>query len=121
MSKKSIARNRARAFEAQSHRCIYCSVVMWMTDGPAFASAIGATHFSIAELQCTAEHGNARCDGGKDCRQNIFAACRRCNRLRHARKKPLSVEAFKAYVRSRIRSNRWHAPWVFALRLVSAT
>jgi len=32
----------------------------------------------------TAEHLVARMDGGKDTRQNIVAACRRCNEMRHA-------------------------------------
>jgi 5-methylcytosine-specific restriction endonuclease McrA len=32
---------------------------------------------------CTAEHLVARMDGGRDTRDNIVAACRRCNAARH--------------------------------------
>ena len=117
MNKKSIARNRALAYESQSHRCFYCSVQMWARDSVAFALAIGAKGFSVADLQCTAEHALPRCNGGKHHRKNILAACRRCNRLRHARKTPLPVAAYKAHVQARVAAGRWHPKWVFSLGL----
>jgi hypothetical protein len=37
------------------------------------------------------------------------AACLRCNRLRHQRKKALGPEQYRALVQQRLSKGRWHS------------
>jgi hypothetical protein len=62
--KSRLQKHRQSAFIAQQGRCIYCGCNM-------------GNH-------PTAEHLQARQDGGTDRRDNIAAACWRCNYRRHA-------------------------------------
>ena len=60
----NLQKHRKSAVHAQRGLCIYCGRPM------------GA--------DATAEHLQARQDGGTNCRQNIVAAHRACNQRRHA-------------------------------------
>jgi hypothetical protein len=73
---------------------------------------------AASRLRCTAEHLQARCDGGGDVAGNIVAACMLCNRARHQRKKPPPPEAYLADVRRRVGRGAWHHPWVRDLGLL---
>ncbi|HWV09800.1 MAG TPA: HNH endonuclease signature motif containing protein [Pseudomonas sp.] len=59
-----LQKHRQSACEAQGGLCIYCRQPMGR--------------------KATAEHLRARQEGGTDCRDNIAAACKRCNHRRHA-------------------------------------
>ena len=84
---------------AQNGCCYYCGLQMWE----------GRAGRRPRALQCTAEHLQARCDGGKDTPENIVAACLFCNRARHRPKKPRSPEGHREHVRRRMAAGRWHA------------
>ena len=105
---KSLNRIRARAFSHQDGRCIYCSRPMWISDLKNFAVQQKLTVKQAQRFQCTAEHLNARKDGGDDAWSNIAAACRFCNMRRHTRKVALTPEQFRALVRARLERGRWH-------------
>jgi 5-methylcytosine-specific restriction endonuclease McrA len=105
---KSLARSRAKAYARQFGRCFYCDFPMWTDDAREFASTHGITLAQAGGLQCTAEHLEARQDGGSDSPSNIVAACRRCNQGRHSRKEGLSPDHFKQFVRKRMSQGRWH-------------
>ncbi|MEJ8811404.1 HNH endonuclease [Variovorax ureilyticus] len=62
--KSRLQKHRTSAIRQQHGRCIYCERPMGQ--------------------HATAEHLHPRQDGGTDCRENIAAACRRCNHRRHA-------------------------------------
>jgi hypothetical protein len=105
---KSLARSRAKAYARQSGRCFYCGLPMWTNDAREFASTHGITLAQARRLQCTAEHLEARQDGGSDSFSNIVAACRRCNHGRHRRKVVLPPDRYTQLVRKRMKQGRWH-------------
>ena len=115
MPSKKLPTLRRQAFDHQHGRCWYCGVQMWLTS-PAELPGVPAR--SASRLQCTAEHLQARCDGGRDVAGNIVAACMLCNRTRHQRKKPPSPDAYLADVRSRVVKGGWHYTWVRDLGLL---
>lgn len=100
--------HRAHAFELQHGRCYYCQQPMWLSDLAAFAKQQGFTAKQSRRFQCTAEHLQARCDGGKDRAANIAAACLTCNTRRHRRKQPPQPVAYRALVQRRMKAGRWH-------------
>lgn len=61
-------------------------------------------------LRSTAEHLVARCEGGRDERSNIVAACHWCNERRHLKraKTAPSAEAYRQRVARRMAAGRWH-------------
>lgn len=61
-----VQKHRQSAYQAQNGLCIYCRQPMGR--------------------RATAEHLKARQEGGTDRRDNIAAACVRCNHRRHADK-----------------------------------
>jgi hypothetical protein len=104
-----VSNHRSRAFVAQSGRCYYCDFPMWEAeDIGKFCLTYGLTLPQAPWFQCTAEHLEARQDGGGDNRENIVAACKWCNMKRHARKKTLSVARYREWVQKRVRAGRWH-------------
>jgi 5-methylcytosine-specific restriction endonuclease McrA len=107
---------RHQAFIAQCGRCWYCGCRMWERD----PSELGLQGPNL-DLKCTAEHCLPRCEGGQDHRSNIVAACMHCNQARHRAKIPLSVEAYRARVKSRLALGQWHKPWVYAAGLLCLT
>jgi hypothetical protein len=116
---KCLSKYRSKAHDSQGGRCIYCGVVMWTTDCATFATRHGLTVRIARWLQCTAEHLQARQDGGHDSPKNIAAACLACNRRRHAqRRRALTPEEYRALVRSRISRKAWHPMQVFERGLI---
>jgi hypothetical protein len=65
-------------------------------------------------LKCTAEHLLARVDGGLDTRENIVAACGRCNWTRHKRRRPPAPQAYRVEVTRRTMRGTWHDRWVLS-------
>ena len=84
-----IKSHRKSAFTQQNGKCCYCGFHMWQDSAESFAKLHGITVKQARHFQCTAEHLQARQDGGRDVRENIAAACIRCNKLRHRPKKPM--------------------------------
>lgn len=103
----NIAKARSSAACRQQHRCYYCNVPMW---NPCDASFLKEHRLSSAQaklLQCTAEHIQARCDGGSHSGCNIVAACLHCNRTRHRARKPLDAELYRQHVQAKVKKGRW--------------
>ncbi|WP_115633538.1 HNH endonuclease [Alcaligenes faecalis] len=90
MAKTSLQKARERAFKLQNGCCFYCG--QRMNQSPI--------------TKCTAEHLQARCDGGRIA-ENIVAACWYCNNYRHRRKTPQGHEAWRAHVIRKVRQKRW--------------
>ena len=103
-----IKKLRTAAYNRQQGRCYYCSIIMCQGDYDDFASRHGITRRQAMHVQCTAEHLIARQDCGPDSHENVVAACRHCNHLRHQRKAPLAPEPYRALVARRIADSRWH-------------
>lgn len=103
----AIMHARAVAARRQQFRCYYCSLPMWDSRPEDFMARHGLTRRQAMQLQCTAEHLVARCDGGSNAPSNIVAACAFCNQKRHARLQPLDPVNYKALVKRRISSGHW--------------
>lgn len=99
---------RKSAFNAQAGLCCYCGKPMWLDDPEAFAKANDLSLAQVRWLKCTAEHLQARSEGGEDAKGNIAAACLFCNRKRHQRKCPLPPDKYRHYVRNRVSKGRWN-------------
>lgn len=97
-----LQRSRDFACRHQGGKCYYCTVTMRPSSAP------------LRDLlRCTAEHLLPRCEGGTDARDNIGAACARCNHSRHMRKRPPAVAAYREEVQRRVARGRWHDAWEF--------
>lgn len=117
----SFSKLRFEAFRRQAERCHYCTVLMWNGDPRPFATLHRLTPRILRKLRCTAEHLTPRQDGGRDCRENIVAACLRCNSQRHRGwKKALSPNDYARHVRRMMKRGLWHQPLVFERGLVAA-
>ncbi|RIA18866.1 HNH endonuclease [Ectopseudomonas oleovorans] len=103
-----IRKLRLLAFHRQNGKCCYCGFLMWLDSAESFAKQHGITIKQARHFQCTAEHLHARQDGGRDVRENIAAACIRCNQLRHRRQKPMPPEQYQQLVVSRVSKGGWH-------------
>ena len=110
MAHKTLCTLRRRAFEQQRGFCHYCGLPMWQVDEASFAAQYGLSARLARLLRCTAEHLVARCDGGRDERSNIVAACHWCNARRHLGrcKTAPSAEAYRLRVARRAAAGRWH-------------
>lgn len=108
MPYKTPAHLRKSAFVAQHGLCCYCGKPMWLSGLAEFATQNGYSLAQARLLQCTAEHLQARRDGGHDSPSNIAAACRYCNNKRHMRKRDLSPEQYREFVLGRLRKGGWH-------------
>jgi HNH endonuclease len=106
-----LQRSRARAFRAQSGRCCYCDVRMWLRD-PVELPVTGLPGRRVGYLRCTAEHLLPQAVGGSDHAENIAAACLRCNGTRHKLSSPLEPAAYRQYERHRVKHGDWHPRWV---------
>jgi 5-methylcytosine-specific restriction endonuclease McrA len=109
---------RLRAFQQQQGRCWYCGVQMWHRD-PAELPGIPAKNSS--RLRCTAEHLQARCDGGRHEASNVVAACAYCNHTRHKIKPPPAPNTYFQRIRKKIAQGGWHPGWVRSLGLLSVS
>ena len=98
---------RTKKMIAQGGRCFYCGLPMWdEVSGLSLPESLAGLK---AVLRCTAEHLQARCDGGRDVADNIVAACHYCNAARHRSKRPKPPEQYRAHVRRRMAQGRWLA------------
>ena len=103
-----LAKYRHSAYVAQAGCCFYCGLPMWEDKPESFARALGLTQGQARMLRSTAEHLHARCDGGRDARENIVAACAHCNHKRHlGRKVARDWPAHKAWVQRRLSAGAW--------------
>ena len=100
---------RRQAFKKQGGRCFYCRKPMWLGSAEEFADKYGITEIQAEPFQCTTEHLVARQDGGKDVRENIAAACLRCNSERHHVPEALPHNKYGEHVRSLEQSQEWHS------------
>ena len=101
---------RRQAFVKQNCRCFYCQLPMWEADEEQFALSHGLPAKLTKYLKCTAEHLLAQQDNGCDTSQNIVAACRWCNRLRHqgrSHKAPPPL-IYKSRIAELIAKGHWH-------------
>lgn len=105
----SLKKKRTRAYHSQNGLCYYCGIRMWLDDPLAFGRQFHLSAAEAAKLKCTAEHLQARSDGGSNASTNIVAACWFCNNRRHRRKTLLNVSRFSQLVRRRVRAGRWHS------------
>ena len=105
---RKLIKSRSTAFNRQGGRCFYCTYPMWRGALEPFAQLHGMTLGQARQFQCTAEHLFARQDGGKDCSDNIVAACRACNQRRHRRKKAPEPDTYKELVQKRVACGKWH-------------
>ncbi|KQT01550.1 HNH endonuclease signature motif containing protein [Rhizobium sp. Leaf386] len=103
---------RKQAAQRQGGRCFYCELPMWDDSPEEFIVHYGLSPGLAKRFRCTAEHVEARRDGGKDVAPNIVAACRFCNATRHKAKRPLDADTYAQQVRRRQAEGRWHPPQV---------
>jgi 5-methylcytosine-specific restriction endonuclease McrA len=110
MAHTNLCTLRRRAFEQQRGFCHYCGLPIWQDDEAAFAARFGLSARLTRLLRSTAEHLVARCDGGRDERSNIVAACLWCNKRRHLGREHAAPDpiAYLERVRCRIAAGRWH-------------
>lgn len=104
----ALSKLRTLAFHAQQGRCCYCRCRMWLT-APDELKPFGIRPSTAQPLRCTAEHLQARQNGGRDTAPNIGAACWLCNQRRHRRKSPPEPDAYRAHVLKRLAKGKWHA------------
>lgn len=107
---------RLQAFQHQQGRCWYCGVQMWHHDP---AELPGIPSKKASRLRCTAEHLQARCDGGRDEASNVVAACEHCNQTRHRLRPPPHPNAHLKGIRKQIARGGWHPGWVRSSGLLS--
>jgi len=107
-----LARSRSAAFSRQSGRCYYCDLPMWLDHSDGFLSRYQLTPAQARQRRCTAEHLQARQDGGGNGAANIVAACQKCNQARHRSKKALDPDRHRQRVRARVKQGCWHPPEV---------
>lgn len=105
---KVISKNRLLAFKKQEGRCFYCGAPMWLENKREFAAKHRITKKLAKRLRCTAEHLNARKDGGNNNRENIAAACLYCNSTRHQASEALSHNEYRKHVMRLCRCHEWH-------------
>ncbi|WP_080579222.1 HNH endonuclease [Sinorhizobium fredii] len=104
----NIQKLRRKAAKSEGRQCYYCQQPMWETDPKIFSERFRVPTRAVFLFQCTAEHLVARCDGGRDTKENIVAACLYCNKNRHRTKRPKDAASYARYVRSRMKQGRWH-------------
>lgn len=110
MSHKRLQKLRSDAFRRQNCRCFYCMLPMWDDNMQEFCTVYGVKPGKAKFLRCTAEHIEARQNGGVDSISNIAAACFWCNTRRHRGRSKNAPDAhvFKARVVKLIRKRTWH-------------
>ncbi|MCW5629948.1 MAG: HNH endonuclease [Rhodoferax sp.] len=117
----ALPRHRHQAFIRQACRCYYCDCLMWETDLKSFMQLHGLSKAQSNLLRCTAEHLQARCEGGRNSSTNIAAACWLCNQRRHKTPAPLDPLSYRQRVQRRIANGRWHPAPLQRLQIAQAT
>lgn len=105
---KTLVLSRTKAFNQQNGRCIYCELPMWIERPDLFAKKYKISLKQTRFFQCTAEHLDAKKDGGSDAENNIVAACHYCNQKRHKCKSPKQPDRYKDYVMRRRVKGKWN-------------
>lgn len=108
----NIKKLRLSAFLKQNGCCFYCGYPIWENgQAPLFAQSYPLPPGLIDLCQSTAEHLQARQDGGKDSRNNIAAACKHCNASRHLGPvgQAPSPDKYKSQIRAQLK--QWHPAW----------
>jgi hypothetical protein len=120
MTKKNIRTARSLAFNAQNGLCYYCGRPMCPSQDhiPIFADSFHISQACAKALLVTAEHLQARCEGGRDVATNIVAAHALCNRRRHQSKKPMAPQIFCVHVARRCDHGKWFDHYL-SIRLAS--
>jgi hypothetical protein len=110
----TLSKYRFKVYIQQAGLCIYCEYPMWLNDIDTFSIQHQLTTKQAMIFKCTAEHLQAKQDGGTDNanNNNIAAACSYCNQRRHKRKRPLDPIAFKLHVMRRLAKGLWHSNMV---------
>ena len=98
---------RSQAAAIQSFQCCYCRLPMWAGDPIPFIEKFGLSKRQAKLFQCTAEHLKAQCQGGKDIKANIAAACWHCNQTRHRTIRPLEPAEFQRRVQRCVSKGGW--------------
>lgn len=104
---KNLSKLRAQAASRQSFRCIYCRCPVWHGDPGPFRARFGLSAKQAQFFQCTAEHLEARRDGGLNVGANIAAACWHCNQTRHRSTRPLAPAEFGQRAQRRASKGGW--------------
>jgi len=100
---------RQQALTRQNGRCCYCGLpAIPQAKLITFASTHGLSEVHAKALQCTAEHLQARCDGGRDEVENIAAACITCNARRHHMKPAPQPDRYRNIVQKQMAAGCWH-------------
>jgi len=107
ISRREIKAARAESARRNGNRCYYCDQPMWETDPIGYSAEYAIPLDQLWCFQCTTEHIVARGDLGGDQDENIAAACRLCNQVRHEMQPALSFSEFREYVRLQIRDGTW--------------
>lgn len=105
---------RKFAFNTQNGRCFYCGLPMWEKhEKKAFSQRYPLPSHLIELCQSTAEHLHARQDGGEDHLNNIVAACKYCNSMRHKGRtnNAPSPKQYKHQVQKINQQGWWHPAW----------
>ena len=103
---------RSTAYSHQAGHCYYCNMPMWTTNPQEISSKYGIKQKQAKLFQCTAEHLQARKDGGGNSKSNIVAACLFCNQLRHRLKNPPEPEKYKEWVQRRLKQKKLPKPMI---------
>lgn len=104
-----LTRYRQLAIARQNGCCFYCGLpVVPKENLDNFALLHGLSTARAGALQCTAEHLQARCDGGPDKEENIAAACITCNQRRHRMKPAPAPDTYAKIVRGQMERGAWH-------------
>ena len=98
-----LTKRRNAAYSAQQGRCYYCSCLMLPCSGRRQSSVEPDEKLRA----CTAEHLQARRDGGRDSPRNVVAACWYCNHSRHALHDGRSPRKYRQLVRTMVARGAW--------------
>ncbi|WP_119965509.1 HNH endonuclease [Simplicispira lacusdiani] len=93
---------RQSAYLSQQGRCWYCGCKLL---SPKFHLGGGVT--IPHPRSCTAEHLQARKDGGADIPANVVAACRHCNEARHSSFDGIAPSRYRQKVRQAVAVGKW--------------
>jgi hypothetical protein len=105
---KKLIRLRHSAFQRQCGLCIYCGYPMIPgEDIDHFRAELALSPERAYEVVATAEHLQARCDGGTDTELNVAAAHLMCNARRHRMRPAPTPEKYKAMVKVQLEKGCW--------------
>lgn len=101
---KKLSKLCRRAFERQGGLCIYCGLPMLSREQ---AEHLSMSAKGVLDVTATAEHLQARCDGGRDIASNIAAAHLVCNQRRHRMRPAPEPDRYAAIVRAQLAKGGW--------------